>query len=204
MLAPSADKKTRVFVVVISLVVGILTALAIIQAIDKQSSSQTGTAKQTAIQSGFSTVSGVSEPHWVLPKLDGLSQTAQLSSDQFTGKPLVLNFWASWCVPCQSEMPALENVSKVEGALVQFVGINTADQRQPATTFLARTGVTYPVAYDPNSTLGSKFGVFGLPVTIFIGPNGNVVGREVGALTAEQLQNILHQLFKIKIVALAP
>lgn len=188
-------KTTRSLLLVGAILVGALTGIAIIKALGTQKPTSAAYLS-TATESGFVAVSGLTEPSWSTQNLNP-TQGRLISSSDYSGKSVVLNFWASWCVPCRKELPAMETVSQRAGAKVQFIGINTADQRQLALSFLTKTGVRYLNGFDPNSSVGSKFGVIGLPVTVFISPHGDIVGRQVGAISAVQLENLLHRLFSV-------
>jgi thiol-disulfide isomerase/thioredoxin len=111
------------------------------------------------------------------------------------GEPVVLSFWASWCVPCRQEMPALQAVHLQAGSAVRFVGIDSADTTNAAVAFVRRTGVTYPSGYDPSGTTTAAWGVFGLPTTVFLSASGAILARHVGAYTAPELRDELRQLF---------
>ena len=113
-------------------------------------------------------------------------------------KPLVLNFWSSTCAPCQRETPALASVARAMGTKVAFLGIDTADQRAAARAFIARYKVPYPVAFDPDASAAGRYGVPGLPVTIFLSPSGKtILGENIGALTPGKLRTILHRLYGV-------
>ncbi len=114
---------------------------------------------------------------------------------QVEGKPIVLNFWASWCVPCRTEMPLLEGASRRWRGRIEFIGIDTNDPRGAARAFLAKMHVTYPSAFDPNASLAQAYGLFGLPVTVFIAADGRVQGRHIGELNAGALRAALSQAF---------
>lgn len=144
----------------------------------------------------FNTSSGQPAFSWSLPNLRDPSNHISLA--QFQGHPVILNFWASWCVPCREEMPALEKVALRFEGRITFVGIDTNDQRGPALAFLAKTGVTYPVGYDPQVTAASSYGVYGLPTTFFISPSGKLVGRQIGALTAARLEQLITKVFGVR------
>ena len=110
----------------------------------------------------------------------------------------MLNFWSSSCAPCQQETPALASVARAMGAKVAFLGIDTADQRAAARAFIARYRVPYPVAFDPDASAAGRYGVPGLPVTIFLSPSGTrILGENVGALTPGKLRTILRQLYGV-------
>jgi cytochrome c biogenesis protein CcmG/thiol:disulfide interchange protein DsbE len=115
----------------------------------------------------------------------------------FRGKPLVLNFWASWCFPCQTEMPLLESASRNADGLVQFVGVDTDDSRGPAITFLRLHHVTYPTLSlaDGTGSIGTAYGLIGLPITVFVSADGTMLGRHIGQLDAATLRAALKLAF---------
>jgi len=118
-----------------------------------------------------------------------------LSLSSFEGRPLVINFWASWCVPCRTEMPLLEAAYRNEKGRVAFVGIDTNDTPAAARSFLDKVHVSYPVASDTSGSLAVKYGLFGLPTTIFVAATGKVLGRHIGQFYASTLHAALHQAF---------
>jgi len=93
-----------------------------------------------------------------------------LSSDDLKGQPVVLNFWASWCIPCREEMPAFERMwDRYQAEGVRIIGVNLQDSEQGAQQFVDEVDVTYPIALDSDGALASDLGVRGLPQTFFIG-----------------------------------
>ena len=112
-------------------------------------------------------------------------------SDYF-GKPIVLNFWASWCGPCQREMPAFNEKYLELGEEVQFLMINMADGKretvESASAFIQENGYTLPVFYDTDSIAGYVYQVYSLPTTFFIDANGNAVAQVPGGISAATLQ----------------
>lgn len=113
------------------------------------------------------------------------------------GKPVVMNFWASWCVPCRREMPAFEQVHRSLGDRVTFLGIASKDYRDSALAFLNKTGVSYPSGFDPSGSLAVKFGVMGMPTTVFISPNGTVLDTRIGEVSRQELENTISRLFAV-------
>jgi cytochrome c biogenesis protein CcmG/thiol:disulfide interchange protein DsbE len=134
-------------------------------------------------------------PNFSLPELAWPGRRMSLAD--FRGKPLVVNFWASWCYPCQTEMPLLEGAFRSERGAVQFLGIDTNDVRSAALGFLERVHVTYPslVLSDPASPVAASYGLVGLPITFFISPEGTVMGRHIGQMNAATLQAALELAF---------
>ena len=133
-------------------------------------------------------------PPFSLPDLLDPGQTMRLAN--FGGKPLVINFWASWCFPCQTEMPLLESAYRSDHGAVRFLGIDTDDKREAAIKFLARVHVTYPSLYMPQrGPVAISYDLVGLPITIFVSAGGTLVGRHIGQLNAPTLKEALRLAF---------
>ena len=109
----------------------------------------------------------------------------------FLDRPLVLNFFASWCTPCITEMPALESIHQ-QRSDVAFVGLAVNDTPTRAREIVAETGVTYTTGMDPDSTIGNAYEILGMPTTLLIAPDGEVVYQHTGGLTAEQITDHLN------------
>ena len=112
----------------------------------------------------------------------------ELSVGPDLGKPVVLNFWASWCPPCREESPLLERAwRQYADRGVLFVGVDTQDTEADALAYIDEFGLTFPNGLDVDGEITVAYGVVGLPVTFFIGADGVVERRWVGALTESQL-----------------
>ena len=119
----------------------------------------------------------------------------RVTLDGFRGRPLVVNFWASWCVPCRQEMPALEKVHQRVNDRIGFVGIDHQDTRPEALAFVRETMVSYPSAFDPRGGTATDYALYGLPSTVFIAADGRVLDQHLGAYSEADLQAELDRLF---------
>jgi thiol-disulfide isomerase/thioredoxin len=111
--------------------------------------------------------------------------------------PLVVNFFASWCVPCIDEMPAFERVNQSLGGQVTFIGMANRDAPEDALATVQSTGVTYPTFDDPDASALTYFGGLSMPTTVFIDASGEVVDVNSGALTEAELRAKITDLFGV-------
>ncbi|HYX48248.1 MAG TPA: TlpA disulfide reductase family protein [Ktedonobacteraceae bacterium] len=137
---------------------------------------------------------GHSAPNFTLVLLHPDAGKSSLSLSNFKGKPIVLNFWASWCQPCKEELPLLENTWKQmqsQKKNIVFLGIDFQESNSDASNFLEQQGVTYLAGLDTDGSIASKYGVTSLPQTIFIDHDGTVTSREPQELTGQELSSNL-------------
>lgn len=113
----------------------------------------------------------------------------------FRGQPVVLNFFGSWCPPCLREMPDFQAVAERYEGRVAFIGVTFQDTRAQAEAVLRRTGVTYPAAFDPENKVALAYGLTGMPTTVFISPEGQLLEQAQGELNERQLTAILERLY---------
>ena len=116
----------------------------------------------------------------------------------YADKPVVLNFWASWCGPCKSEMPEFDEAYAKYGEDIHFLIVNLTDGSgetvETARSYIDQNGYTFPVYYDTDVDAAMKYGVSSIPATYFIDAEGNFVAWQQGVLTAEMLQTGIDML----------
>jgi len=127
-------------------------------------------------------------PDFTFYDLEGGSHTLT----EFRGTPVILNFWASWCGPCKSEMPEFQTAFEAYGEQIQFLVVNLTDgsreTKETAHAYVEEKGYTFPVYYDSDMAGAMAYGVYAVPVTYFIDEEGNLVTQAMGMLTKETLQ----------------
>ena len=139
---------------------------------------------------------GHAAPDFTAPVWNGASgQTMHLAD--LKGKPVVLNFWASWCAPCQEEMPTLQaGYDKYRANGVVFIGLAFNDTQANGQPFLEKYKITYLAGPDSDGKTSIAYGVTGVPETVFIGRDGRVVSKTPGGVSAEQLAAGVQQVLK--------
>lgn len=116
-------------------------------------------------------------PDFTLPAPDG----KKVSLKDFRGKIVLLNFWASWCVPCREEMPSMEKLyQEFKDKNFTILAVAVKDRRQDSIAFVKELKLTYPIALDPEGQVGMTYGAWGLPATYLIGPKGEGLARGWG------------------------
>jgi cytochrome c biogenesis protein CcmG/thiol:disulfide interchange protein DsbE len=112
------------------------------------------------------------------------------------GKPLVVNFWATWCVPCQVEHGLLQQAAQSMGQHVRFLGVVYDDEDARIQEFLKRHGSGYPALVDKSGKTAIAYGVYGVPETFFIDPRGRIVAKYEGPLGPEALAANVQKLLE--------
>jgi cytochrome c biogenesis protein CcmG/thiol:disulfide interchange protein DsbE len=120
--------------------------------------------------------------------LDRLDREGRLSMGELRGKAVVVNYWASWCVPCRDEAPVLQRTyERYRGRGLVVLGVDAQDFKADARRFMKRYGITYPVVYDGKGSTVGKWGVRGFPETFFVDHTGKLVGKRIsGAVDLER------------------
>lgn len=125
-------------------------------------------------------------PSFVLERLD---RRGTLDLESLRGRTVVLNFWASWCLPCKREAPLLERAwQRWRSRGVTVVGIDANDLRSDARRFMRRYGITYPVVYDGPGEWLDDYGLTGFPETFFVRPDGTIASWTQGELDAKEIE----------------
>jgi cytochrome c biogenesis protein CcmG/thiol:disulfide interchange protein DsbE len=131
-------------------------------------------------------------PNFTLPLFNG----GQFELAAAKGKPILVNFWASWCIPCEEEASVLEQGSRAYADRVTFIGVDVQDTDGAARDFLRRFGVSYPNGRDASGVIAVDYGMSGVPETYFVDRNGTLVRKWQGALDQDRLRSFLDDLLK--------
>ena len=128
--------------------------------------------------------------------LDEKGRAVRLS-DHF-GKPIVLNFWATWCGPCQMEMPAFDKLAKTYGGEVTFMMVNLTDGSRDtvegAKKFIEESGYTFPLYFDTTLAAANTYQAYSIPMTVFINARGEVVQSYTGAMSESTLEHYIKNI----------
>lgn len=129
-------------------------------------------------------------PDFALADLDG--EPVRLAD--YVGRPVLVNFWASWCLPCVEEFPILAEALEAHADMgLAVIGIVYRDRSEAARAFGEQLGATWPLVMDPGERVARAYGVFGPPESWLIGPDGTLVSRHIGPFTAEELaEELVH------------
>jgi cytochrome c biogenesis protein CcmG/thiol:disulfide interchange protein DsbE len=136
-------------------------------------------------------VTGESASDVTFTRFDGGVEGAQGTVGDYAGRPLVINFFASWCVPCVAEMPEFEQVHQQFGDRVAFLGMNETEQVESARRIIDQTGVTYDLGRDPDGAVLRAFGGAVMPTTVFVDADGTIVKVHSGKLSQAELEQII-------------
>jgi cytochrome c biogenesis protein CcmG/thiol:disulfide interchange protein DsbE len=151
-----------------------------------------GLGRRAAGTVGIAPIQARPAPIFSVPLFEG--GTFQLGEQR--GRPVLINFWASWCIPCEDEAAALERAARRYGDRVEFVGVNVQDTDANARAFLRRFGVTYPNGRDASGEVAVEYGMSGVPETYFVDRSGALVRKWQGPLDDERLRGFLDELVR--------
>lgn len=119
----------------------------------------------------------------------------EVDLERFRGSPLLINFWASGCVPCQREFPLLKGVLERHSDL-PIVGVNVMDRKEAAAQFIDQSDATWPSIWDPDGSISAKFRVRVLPVTYAVGRNFTLIDRRFGELDRIRLDSMVDAILR--------
>ena len=136
---------------------------------------------------------GAPAPAFALPVVANGKGTLSLAS--FKGHAVYLNFFASWCEPCKQEAPSIAKLSKQYAPHnVVVIGIDELEQAEAAKGFATRYHLSYRITLDTSGEVGGSYGLVGLPLSVFIAPNGTVTAYREGQLSEQQIRHELQTL----------
>ncbi len=130
-------------------------------------------------------------PDFTMLDMDGNEVT--LAS--FFGKPIVLNFWASWCGPCKMEMPEIQKFYEKYGEEIHFLLVSVDESLDAAKTLISDSGYTFPVYFDTTSVGAYTYGASSIPLTFFIDAEGNLTAYYMGAMSESILQQGVDMIY---------
>lgn len=126
------------------------------------------------------------------------SQGETVSFSDFSGKPIVINFWATWCPPCKEELPAFDELSRKYKDKVMFMMVNMTDgveeTEDKAKKFVKSKGYEFPLFFDTELEAATVYGVRSVPFTVFIDAKGNIIKGRIGAMSHDELEQYVKQL----------
>lgn len=189
--------KIKVMIIVLVLMATVLGAFALYRTLgDKVAPPQSLGVNEQTYDTQETKAATNSAPDFTVYDKDG----NEVKLSDFFGKPIVLNFWASWCSPCKAEMPGFEEKYKETGDSVQFLIVNMTDNTREtvdvASEFIASQGYTFPVYYDTAQSAAIAYSVYSLPTTYFIDAQGNLVTYASGAIDSATLQKGIDMITK--------
>jgi cytochrome c biogenesis protein CcmG, thiol:disulfide interchange protein DsbE len=168
------------------LVTGLLVAVL------GRDSKSDGSMRRGAVAAGGVAEVGSPAPDFVVPALDG---NDQIRLADFRGRPVIVNFWASWCNPCRDEFPLLKSTLHEHTAdRLAVIGVTYRDIADDSRDFVKKMQATWPQGVDEHRDVANAFGVRAIPWTFFIRPDGTIVARVFGITSQEKLDDPLRKL----------
>ena len=188
------DKKKKLIIIVLALVLLIAGASVLYNRLGEKMApeqlavAETAPTEETGTEPAGTEPPGIPAPDFTVYDREG--NPVKLSD--YFGKPIVMNFWASWCGPCKMEMPDFNEKSQELDGKVQFLMINMTDGGretvETASAFIDEQGYTFPVFFDTTTEAAYTYGAYSLPTTFFIDAEGNAIAQATGAISGETLQ----------------
>jgi thiol-disulfide isomerase/thioredoxin len=153
-------------------------------------------SQQTGITLIEAPIVGHLAPDFTLANTTGqaFALSDYVSQSSRPGRPVVLNFWATWCAPCRLEMPSLQNISVKYNGRIAILGINQAESAPMITDFAAGMGLTYPLLVDQDNQVNQLYDVVSLPTTLFIDGRGIVREVVIGIMSQAVIEDRVERL----------
>lgn len=146
-------------------------------------------SKTTAAAPAAAAQASQTAPDFSFTYLDG----TKASLAQLRGKPVFLNFWATWCPPCVGEMPHFNAVYPRYKDKVNFLAVSLDDNMQEAAAFIQQKGYSFPVGYGDVNDLAGKYDIQGIPTSLLLDANGKIIASKIGAMTEAELEAFLQK-----------
>ncbi|HOV40686.1 MAG TPA: TlpA disulfide reductase family protein [Oscillospiraceae bacterium] len=186
--------KIKVFLIAAAIVLMIGASYYFYQKLsEKELSENSNTSSEISTESQTSS-SEQSAPDFKVYDADGNS----VNFSSFVGKPVVINFWASWCGPCQSELPYFQKAYEAYGKDVNFLMVsltgNGNDSIDSVKYIISENNYTFPVYYDNDNEAAIQYGIRSIPMSCFIDENGNIQNVHIGAMQEETLMSAVNEL----------
>jgi thiol-disulfide isomerase/thioredoxin len=174
--------------------VGLALALAVTAAACGSGDGGSAAGRPSSRPSEGGAESGGDLPSSEIELADG---TSAALTDVLDGRPLVVNFFASWCAPCRAEMPDFAAVHADAGDRVSFLGLAMQDTKDAAAELVELTGVAYPWGLDPSGEIFAELGGFAMPTTVYVTAEGEIAGTDSGPIDEPRLRDRLTDVFGV-------
>lgn len=172
-----------------------ITAFAVSSGDDTSatSSGRVAGCDASAVGTGHALTVGKAIPTFTLPTLDGRC----LRLDAYRGRPIVINFWASWCNPCRREFPLFHDArASHRSDHLEIIGVTHEDIASDARHFASQRGADWPLGNDADNVVGKAFGVVGIPQTFFVAADGTLEAHLYGLTSRRQLDHEITRLLQ--------
>ena len=145
---------------------------------------------------GSSRLVGKQSPDFTLAMLDG----GKVNLSQFRGQPVLINFWATWCIPCREEMPELVRAyetHKAEGLMILGLNLTYSDSLPDVQAFVSEFDISFPILLDEDGVVTERsYQILGVPTSVFVNRDGTIERVQVGLMTGEQIDKFVAEILR--------